>query len=322
MTEISLYPAEGAGRDHWITDQRPSRNQVDAYTPYAFLVEDERSHTGEVVPVATVFLTNRECPWRCLMCDLWKNTLIDSVPVGAIPQQIAHALACLPEARQIKLYNSGSFFDPKAILLDDYEQIAAAVLPFERVIVESHPSLIGDRCLKLRDLLRGDLEVAMGLETVHPEALERLNKKLTVEQFASAAKHLRTNAIDLRVFVLIQPPFINAGEALFWAERSLDYAFACDATAVTLIPTRTGNGALDALMSSGHFQPPALETVEAAFAYGLRLGRGRVFVDLWDIERVTACPDCRFPRIERLSRMNLLQQIPPNIPCASCGRTV
>jgi len=69
----------------------------------------------EAVPVATIFLTNRECPWRCVMCDLWKNTLIDSVPLGAIPSQIDYALARLPAARQIKLYNSGSFFDTQAI---------------------------------------------------------------------------------------------------------------------------------------------------------------------------------------------------------------
>jgi archaeosine synthase beta-subunit len=83
--------------------------------PYAYLVEDERTAAGEIVPTATIFLTNRECPWRCLMCDLWRNTITETVPAGAIPQQIDYALERLPAARQIKLYNSGSFFDPRAI---------------------------------------------------------------------------------------------------------------------------------------------------------------------------------------------------------------
>ena len=77
--------------------------------PWAFFVEEERSAAGEVVPVATVFLTNRECPWRCVMCDLWRNTLAEETPAGAIPTQIEYALERLPAARQIKLYNSGSF---------------------------------------------------------------------------------------------------------------------------------------------------------------------------------------------------------------------
>ena len=34
---------------------------------------------------------------------------------GDIPAQIAYALDQLPPARQIKLYNSGNFFDHQAI---------------------------------------------------------------------------------------------------------------------------------------------------------------------------------------------------------------
>ncbi len=319
VDQLALYPVRGPERDRWIVDRRDARNNVDASLPYAFLVEEERSHTGEVVPVATVFLTNRECPWHCVMCDLWRNTLLDSVPPGAIPKQISYALSRLPPARQIKLYNSGSFFDPKAIPVTDYEQIASLSDPFERVIVESHPSLVGERCLRLRDLLRGRLEVALGLETAHPVALERLNKRLTVEQFQRAAERLKREAIDLRVFLLVSPPFIRKEEALFWVERSLDVSFASGATAVALIPTRAGNGAVDALAAVGDFEAPDLETVEAAFCYGLRLNCGRVFVDLWDIEMVSCCPGCRTSRLERLRAMNLSQAILPAVPCTVCG---
>ena len=313
------YPAVGTGRDRWILERRPARNIVDPSRPYAFLVEDERSHSGEIVPVATVFLTNRECPWRCVMCDLWQNTLIDPVPPGAIPDQIEYALSRLPPAKHLKLYNSGSFFDPSAIPTEDYAKIASLTRPFERVVVESHPALIGENCLRFRDLLHCPLEVAMGLETAHPEALERLNKRLTLEQFASSADRLRANAIGLRVFVLLQPPFIAPSEALFWAERSLDFAFNCGATAVTLIPTRAGNGAVDALALLHEFRPPGLSLVEAAHQYGLSLHRGRVFVDLWDIAKVPACLSCQPQRIERLRLMNLSQSTPPSEVCDRCG---
>ena len=124
-----------------------------------------------VEPVATIFLTNRECPFRCLMCDLWRNTLSETVPLGAIPAQIDHALLKLPPARQLKLYNSGSFFDPQAIPPADYGAIAQRANRFERLIVENHPALTGDACLRFRDLLSGKLEIAMGLETAHPEVL-------------------------------------------------------------------------------------------------------------------------------------------------------
>jgi archaeosine synthase beta-subunit len=316
----SSYPVTPAERNTWIVDQRPARVQLDPYRPYAFLVEEECSADREVVSVATIFLTNRECPWRCLMCDLWRNTLTETVPVGAIPSQIDYALALLPAARQIKLYNSGSFFDAKAIPVEDYPTIASRVSAFERTIVESHPSLLNETCLRFRDHLPHRLEVAMGLETVHPEILDRLNKRMTLDQFGDAAAFLKKNEIDLRVFILVQPPFMEPSESLYWAQRSLDFAFDCGATAATLIPTRGGNGAMETLARQGEFVPPSLKTVEAAANYGLGLKRGRVFVDLWDLRgTIPQCALCFPRRIDRLHEMNLSQKIREPIACTSCG---
>jgi radical SAM enzyme (TIGR01210 family) len=314
------YPSNSEERNKWILDQRPARAVVDPTKPYAFLVEEECSANREVVPVATIFLTNRECPWRCLMCDLWQNTLLESVPLGAIPHQIEYALAQLPPARQIKLYNSGSFFDHHAIPVEDYPAIAAKVSSFERTIVESHPALISNTCLKFRDMLPHQLEVAVGLETAHPEILARLNKRMTLDQFGSAAEYLRKNEIDLRVFILVQPPFMRPDESLHWAKRSLDFAFDCGATAATLIPTRGGNGAMETLAQNGEFVPPRLQVVEEAANYGVSLGRGRVFVDLWDIRNASiGCQYCKQERLARLHEMNLSQQMLGSVTCAYCG---
>jgi radical SAM enzyme (TIGR01210 family) len=316
---LSAYPDNAAERDSWILARRGQRNSVDPFRPYAFHVEDERSASGEVVPVATVFLTNRECPWRCLMCDLWRNTLAESVPSGAVPHQIDHALQRLPPARQIKLYNSGSFFDTRAIPPRDHAAIAERVAGFERVIVECHPALVGDACYRFRDRLTGKLEVAMGLETVHPEILERLNKRMTTEQFEGAAHRLREHGIDLRVFILVKPPFMKEEDAAEWAVRSMEFAFECGATAVTLIPTRGGNGALEELKAGGDFSPPSLRTLEAAAACGIALNKGRVFTDLWDIDARPECTTCHGQRIARLQEMNLQQSIPAAIVCEHCG---
>ena len=71
-----------------ILKARSVKNAVDPTRPYAFLVEPECTAQGLVEDVATIFLTNRECPFRCVFCDLWKNTTNDRVPVGSIPAQI------------------------------------------------------------------------------------------------------------------------------------------------------------------------------------------------------------------------------------------
>lgn len=316
---LSTFPASSAERNAWITSRRPERNPVDPLRPYAYHVEDERAASGEVVPVATIFLTNRECPWRCVMCDLWRNTLTESVPVGAIPTQIDYALQRLGAARQVKLYNSGSFFDPKAIPLEDHAAIAERMAGFERVIVECHPALVGETCIRFSHRIAGRLEVAMGLETAHPETLQLLNKRMSLEQFESAAQILQKNGIALRVFILVKPPFIEEEHALAWAVRSIEFAFEGGATAATLIPTRGGNGVMEELAAAGLFSPPKLAMLEAAMAAGIAMERGRVFADLWDVRKIASCVACAEGRIARLHSMNLRQCITPPVQCDRCG---
>ncbi|MBK9314478.1 MAG: radical SAM protein [Acidobacteria bacterium] len=313
------YPAIPSERDKWILDHRGSKSHLDPLRPYEFLWEEEAGANGHTIPTATIFLTNRECPFRCLMCDLWRNTLDSSVPGGAIAAQIRYALDRLPAARQIKLYNAGSFFDPQAIPPEDYDEIIKTVSTFERVIVECHPAFLrgeyGRRALRFQESLNGRLEIAIGLETVHPQALENLNKRMTVESFRQAARFLDHHDIDLRVFILLQPPFLTEQEGLIWACRSLDVAMECGAKTCSIIPVRSGNGAMEAL--AGAYRRPKLRSLEAALEYGLSLDKMFVFADLWDIEKFYDC-DCSGSRAARLAEINRTQRIPLPIACRFC----
>jgi radical SAM enzyme (TIGR01210 family) len=276
------------------------------------------------------------------MCDLWRYTTTSDTPAGAIPAQIAAARRALAErgeaVTQMKLYNASNFFDPRAVPDDDYRPIALALRQLEQVVVESHPALIGDRVKTFLHALaqpRGAtpiaLEVAMGLETANPDALERLNKGLTLEQFSAAAETLQRFGAALRVFLLISPPFIQAADQDRWLGESVERALSCGATAIALIPTRAGNGAMEALAAEGLYRPPDLADIERSIEIALMLstrGRGRplgrpdfarVFVDLWDIQRFSRCSHCLRDRIGRLNAMNLRQQIQPPISCAHCG---
>jgi radical SAM enzyme (TIGR01210 family) len=314
--------------DEWILARRPPRNAVSADRPYAWLVEPEPAADGRLVEVATLFLTNRECPFRCLMCDLWKNTLETSVAPGQIPAQIRWGLAQLydtsPAApqqpcwsaqvspgRHLKLYNSGNFFDPRAIPPEDYGEIARLAERFERLIVECHPRLVGRRFRDFRRLRAGALEVAMGLETVHPEVLPRLNKGMTLDDFSRAVDVLRTEGAHVRAFILVRPPFLTDDEGLQWARRSLEYAFEQGVECCSLIPTRAGNGAMEDLSERGLFAPPSLEALEQTLEYGLSCRAGRVLLDLWDIGNVSPHAPNRAERIARLARMNLTQRVSP-----------
>ncbi len=304
--------------DQWVLSQRSAKNAVDVREPYAFLVENERSASGKVEPVATLFLTNKECPFRCLMCDLWKNTTDERTPVGAIPHQIALALKRLPPARHIKLYNSGNFFDTKAIPPADYAEIAALLDPFETVIVECHPKLINKRCLEFQAMLKGQLEIAIGLETAHPDILLKLNKGMDLEDFQSAVAFLNRHQINTRAFTLLKPPFLSEQDGIYWAKKTLDFAFDCGVATCVIIPTRAGNGAMDWLEANGAFSRPSIISLEKVLAYGILLQTGHVYADVWDLEYFSTCPTCIEQRRQRLTTMNHLQKILPEINC-SCS---
>lgn len=299
-----------------ILQLRPRKLQLDPTRPYHFLHEQERDVEGKVREVNTIFLTNRECPFKCLMCDLWKHTLDEPTPRGAIPEQINYALQQLPNASVIKLYNNGNFFDTRAIPPEDYKTIADLLGDYERVIVENHPKLCGQRCLEFQSLLKGDLEIAMGLETIHPEILPKLNKQISTDNFAEAAAFLLDNDIQVRAFLLLNLPYLtDAEENISWTVKSVAFAFENGAGACAIIPTRPGNGIMDELQKQGHFVPPTLDALETAFRESLELNSGRVFADLWDLQQFSHCDHCFEKRKSRLQRMNLEQTVHPEISC-------
>lgn len=305
--------------DREILAARPAKTPADPARPYAYLVEPECTREGSIEDVATLFLTARECPFRCLMCDLWRYTTDQTPAPGLIPGQIDFVLAHLPVARHIKLYNGGSFFDRKSIPLVDRETIAGQVRDFATVIVENHPRLCGPDVLSFRDRIGGRLEVAMGLETIHPEVLPRLNKRMTLEDFAGATAYLRRQEIEVRAFILLRPPFLSEEEGITWALRSIEWAFDQGVTCCSVIPTRAGNGMLDRLAAEGLFVSPGLPAMEAVLEAGIGMGRGRVFMDLWDVEQFANCQTCSLVRKQRLHAMNLSQVVPPRIACTRCA---
>jgi len=123
----------------------------------------------------------------------------------------------------------------------------------------------------------------------------------------------------VRAFVLVKPPFMNDEEAVEWAVKSAEFAFACGAAVVSLIPTRTGNGALNRLGEAGQFAPPRLSTLEQALEATLSLRRGRVLADIWNLEQFSLCAACLEQRRQRLHTMNLTQSSVPAVECPVCG---
>lgn len=291
-----------------ILESRGPRNILDPWRPWHFLNEPEYSRHRRLEEVSTIFLTNRECPFHCLMCDLWKNTTTETVPPGAIAAQIDFALERLSVTHHLKLYNSGNFFDVKAIPVADWPQIAQRAGKFDTVIVENHPKFCGESCDEFQQLCQTQLEVAIGLETSHEQTLAQLNKQMTVQDFSAACRTLLSQRILIRCFVLLKPPGTTESEGITRALNSLRFAFDCGASVCSVIPVRVGNGIMEQLASRQEYAPPRLSSLEHVVSEALSWGRGRVFADLWDIRQFADDPSMADEQISRLTNLNVSQR--------------
>jgi len=308
--------------DREIVAARGGRASLDPAQPYAYFVEREYSRAGSIEDVAAVFLTNQECPFRCVFCDLWQNTLTSRIADGLVAEQVAWALANLPETPHVKLYNAGSFFDPEAIPSADLPRIAELLGGRRSVIVECHPRFVDERCIAFaKTIAPVRLEVAIGLETVDPEVLPRIKPSMTLADFERAVRLLLDHGIELRAFILLGPPGHFGQDRVEWAKRSIDYAFSLGVECCVVIPVRPGNGIVDALAAQGLYARTNLAELQAAVEYGIGAGRGRVFADLWDVERIAGCPHCSAARSAALEQMNLTQRpaAPMHCRCSRVG---
>jgi radical SAM enzyme (TIGR01210 family) len=285
------------------------------------LIEEERRPSGKIERALTVFLTGAECPFTCSFCDLWRWTIDGPTPPGALTTQLESVLQALtgPVPDRLKIYNASNFFDQRAVPSEDLPGIAKLAASFAAVTVESHANTIGPNALAFARQIPGRLEVAVGLETIHPVAAAHLNKRLDLERFDRAARFLAENGVDLRVFVLLGAPYVPVGESVAWTMRAVEYAVERGASLVSIIPVRGGNGEMERLQGLGHFTPPRLSQLEECLDLSLHFTSTVVTADLWDAARLPACEHCRLARVERLRRLNVTGRAETRIGCTMCG---
>lgn len=310
-----------AEADRRIRALRPPKPRVDPWSAHGHLVERERRPGGTVERALTVFLSGAECPFTCAFCDLWRYTTDGPTLPGAIPRQVEQVLGTLerPLPDRIKLYNASNFFDRRAVPPDDVPAIAELCAPFSGVTVESHVNTIGPAMFDFAEKLPGRLEVAVGLETIHPDGSAHLNKRLDLARFDSAARLLADNGIDLRVFVLLGAPYVPAASSVEWTVRTTRYAVERGAAVVSIIPVRSGNGEVDRLQSLGHFTPPTLRQLEQALDSLADEPHCVVTADLWDADRLPGCAHCHGARVERLAHFNVTGIASAPVRCPACG---
>jgi len=260
---------------------------------------------GRPRPIGTVYLENGACPLACVYCALYLQAGPGAATGEEIAAQIRAARARLPPIDGIKLYNASSLFEPRSIRQTpaDLRAIAAAVEDLALVVVEAR-SENAHRALDLAPLLRGQLEVAIGLEVADDAHLRRLGKPTTVARFREAAAILRGASISLRAFVLVQPPFVSGDAARRLAFATFDLARAEGARVVSLLPVVSEHSPMEELRVKGDFTEISVEDYFDVVALCVGSGGTVVLAEIGALDRLPGCPACRARRTAALARLN------------------
>lgn len=324
-----------------IRSLRPAKPLRTAGESMGWTGEQEPDGLGGLVSCRTYFLVGSECRFTCSMCDLWKYTLREpntpndslAVQIQTLHDQVSMERQSAAHPEWIKLYNASNFFDPANVPPAELDSIAKLCNGFQRVVVENHASLLSskkiqDSVCRFRDLIDGQLEVAMGLETIDPNGIKWLNKSMSLDQFQQAVEFLTYEGILVRSFVLLQPLGTKIDESVEWAVRSCRQASSWGAQRVSLIPTRSGNGFIENVANELGWKPPTARQLESAIeallvspqANTLGAPRSSIYtVDLWDWKSLAGtCSACSQLRLDRLERMNQGQKVLASTSEAAC----
>ena len=156
-------------------------------------------------------------------------------------------------------------------------------------------------------------------------ALDRLNKRFTLERFRARRRRARAIAAwRCGCSCSSRRRSSPHDEQDDWLLRSIDAAFSCGASVVSLVPTRPGNGAIDALADDRRVpRRRDLDDIERSLRRWPSHTREAAdacssISGIWSGSPIARTASSA--RRDRLHAMNLQQRILPVVACAACER--
>ncbi len=182
---------------------------------------------GKVVESFVIILRTRGCRWAyhsgCSMCGYFNDTN-PKIREEDLLKQVEEAKNKYNGEPLVKVFTSGSFLDDWEVPPNAQNALYDAFSSAKRIIVESRPEYVTEE--RVREIgERGNVMVALGLESANNETLERrINKGFTVEDYVRAAEILRKHEVPVKTYVLLKPPFMTERQAIEEAIYSVEFA--------------------------------------------------------------------------------------------------
>ncbi|MCA9703370.1 MAG: archaeosine biosynthesis radical SAM protein RaSEA [Methanolinea sp.] len=227
----------------------------------------------EVVSTLTVILKTAGCTWnRCRMCS-YRNVRFSTAGEEQSNDLILGQLRWvkanqrLDTVDMVKIYTSGSFFDPREVPPEAFEE-TARLFSGKVVIAETRPEHVDrDRVagfISHLDSARWEtpLYVAIGLETTNDFIREKcIDKGFSMAQFQSAAGEASRGGAGIKTYLLMKPPFLTESEAISDMKSSIQ-AIAGTVDMISMNPcTVQRNTDVERFWKQGAYRPPYLWSV-------------------------------------------------------------
>lgn len=188
--------------------------------------QGKERYNGETVECLTIIFESGGCSWaRCRMCsyrfEKYRARSCDEL-YGHLYSQLAWVRSqfSLETFSMIKIFTSGSFFDPNEVppaFLDEIGKMFRGKI----VIAETRPEYLVREPLErlVAALDTGThpipLYCAIGLETTNDAIREKcINKGFSLADFFSAASIAHTAGAGVKAYLLFKPLFLTEAEAM------------------------------------------------------------------------------------------------------------
>jgi radical SAM enzyme (TIGR01210 family) len=226
----------------------------------------------------TVIFRSGGCRWSaCRMCSYRHERYHDlscDLLLGHLESQLAWVMEQYPaeEYRMVKIFTSGSFFDPQEVPPAFHADIATAFRG-KLVIAETRPEFVSEEILcPFIDALddgswKTPLYCAIGLETSSDAIREKcIRKGFSFADFRNAAGRAHRAGAGVKAYLLFKPLFLTEGEAVADMQASVADAVPF-AEMISMNPcTVQRKTELEYYWKQGAYRPPYLWSVLTVLA--------------------------------------------------------
>jgi radical SAM enzyme (TIGR01210 family) len=275
-----FLPLAAASRDA----RRLTVKSGDAAHPSTTFTQPDRLD-GEEVTAFVVILRTRGCRWAlgggCTFCGYVNDSFVRKIEPAELVEQMRNGLRAYRGEPIVKIYTSGSFFDPYEVDEEAQREIAALVPTTVRKLnVEAQaPDVTDARVAGARAALHAGakLEIGVGLESAsRMVARYSVNKEFFLEDFEAASAVARRHHATLKCYTMVKPPFLTEQEAIEDCVATARLA-GPHASTVSFNPMNIQKHTLvEDLWKRGQYRPPWLWSVVECLVRGKQAWPGTV----------------------------------------------